>query len=745
MSELIETINSDEEVDYLDDSDDEFKEKIFTKKDREEMNLFNSELEFNEEDPFLDPIGFDSGLSMAKKKKKRTTLQEKINKVLNDGALTQPVGDSNKMDTTIEDASDEKSTGVDDDVIEDDELPAVVDSVKDRHTTIKKKITETDEFFENWVKPDDEDEKDSFADYGFERKLLKALANVGWTTPTPIQKASIPVAVTGRDICACATTGSGKTGAFVLPILQRFALRDPSKVESCTRVLVLLPTRELCVQVFAVFRKLVAELENVTVACAAGGLDLVQQTQVLRRDPDILVATPGRLIDHLHNTPNFSLQEIEILVLDEADRMLDEFFASQMKEILSQTCKTRQTMLFSATMTDTVQELTDVALTKPMKIFISSNTDVADGLEQQFVRIRPGREGDREAMVAALLTRSFPRFTLLFTQTRKMAHRMHILLGLLGLKVVELHGSMSQTARLEALANFKNGTAHIMVCTDVAARGLDIPSVRTVINMTLPNNYKSYVHRVGRTARAGKQGRSISLVGESEWKILKMIIKASKTSCKTRTLATEVVTNFKTKLNEYESKVKKIIDMENEEAALAAIENQVNAAKNKLEQGPNEKRGWFQTKYERELEKADRMLDAHSGIRNRNTRGKQKNKIDTNTPEGRAQLEMQKADAFRHREQKREKKGNRVRALGSEQSQKEKAEAREKKLARKDGKKNRSGFARDLADVTQKAVKFHRYVKDQDRSSKTKGRGQKKGKGQKIPKVGGKVNKRGKR
>lgn len=167
--------------------------------------------------------------------------------------------------------------------------------------------------------------------------------------------------------------------------------------------------------------------------------------------------------------------------------------------------------------------------------------------------------------------------------------------------------------------------------------------------------------------------------------------------------------------------------------------------KNKLEQGPNEKRGWFQTKYERELEKADRMLDAHSGIRNRNTRGKQKNKIDTNTPEGRAQLEMQKADAFRHREQKRAKKGNRVRALGSEQAQKDKSEAREKKLARKDGKKKRSGFARDLADVTQKAVKFHRYVKDQDRSSKTKGRGQKKGKGQKIPKVGGKVNKRGKR
>ena len=251
---------------------------------------------------------------------------------------------------------------------------------------------------------------------------------------------------------------------------------------------------------------------------------------------------------------------------------------------------------------------------------------------------------------------------MLFTQTRRLAHRMHIVLGLLGLKVAELHGSLSQTARLEALANFKNGAAHILVCTDVAARGLDIPSVRTVVNMTLPNDYKSYVHRVGRTARAGKQGRSISLVGESEWKILKTIIKSSKSSCKTRTVPVDVVSNYKTKLAEIEPKVKKIIDLENEEAAFAAAENQINRAKNKLEKNEDPKRSWYQTKYERELEKADKLLDGFSGIKNRNSKGKKLAKHDENTPEGRARREMEKAAAFRARELKRAKRGNRVRA-----------------------------------------------------------------------------------
>ena len=238
---------------------------------------------------------------------------------------------------------------------------------------------------------------------------------------------------------------------------------------------------------------------------------------------------------------------------------------------------------------------------------------------------------------------------------------MHIVLGLLGLKVAELHGSLSQTARLEALANFKSGSAHILVCTDVAARGLDIPSVRTVINMTLPNSYKGYVHRVGRTARAGKQGRSISLVGEAEWKILKTIIKSSKSSCKTRTIATDVAANYKTKLMELELKVKKIIDLENEEAAFAAVENQINRAQNKLQNTAAPKREWFQTHYERELEKADKLLDGFSGIKNKNSRGKKLARFD-DTPEGRSRREMEKATAFRAREARRSKKGNRVRA-----------------------------------------------------------------------------------
>ena len=355
----------------------------------------------------------ESGLSMVKKKIKKTlTLDEKIKAMINEDTLRQPT-----KKTEVEEAEGEMEVDGEEGVEGEDEEDEVgddldimtKDEVKLKKTSIKKKKTEDDEFFEEWQRPEDDDEDSGdFNGYKLDRKILRALGNNSWNSPTEIQKGTIPVAMAGRDICACATTGSGKTGAFVIPILQRFALADGS-APSCTRVLVLLPTRELCVQVYSVFKKLAADLDNCDIACAAGGLDIHQQTSALRRDPDILVATPGRLIDHLHNTPNFSLRDIEILVLDEADRMLDEFFASQMNEILSQTCPDRQTLLFSATMSDKVKDLVAVSLNNPVKIFISSNTDVARGLEQQFVRIRDGREGDREAIVASLLTRYFPK------------------------------------------------------------------------------------------------------------------------------------------------------------------------------------------------------------------------------------------------------------------------------------------------------------------------------------------------
>ncbi|KAK1901135.1 putative ATP-dependent RNA helicase DDX27 [Dissostichus eleginoides] len=286
-----------------------------------------------------------------------------------------------------------------------------------------------------------------------------------------LKQACVPVGLLGRDLCACAATGTGKTAAFVLPVLERLIYKP--RTSQVTRVLILVPTRELGIQVHSVARQL-AQFSSITTCLAVGGLDLKSQEAALRAGPDILIATPGRLIDHLHNTPTFELSHIEILILDEADRMLDEYFEEQMKEIIRLCAHNRQTMLFSATMTEEVKELAAVSLNKPIRIFVNSNTDVAPFLRQEFVRIRQNREGDREAVVAALLTRTFQDHVMCFTQTRKQAHRLHILLGLMGLKVGELHGELSQNQR-----RFKDDQIDILVATDVAARGLDIDGVKT--------------------------------------------------------------------------------------------------------------------------------------------------------------------------------------------------------------------------------------------------------------------------
>ncbi|MBV95411.1 putative ATP-dependent RNA helicase DDX27, partial [Eschrichtius robustus] len=278
--------------------------------------------------------------------------------------------------------------------------------------------------------------------------FYSAITAMGFKEPTPIQKACIPVGLLGKDICACAATGTGKTAAFALPVLERLIYKP--RQAPVTRVLVLVPTRELGIQVHSVTRQL-AQFCSVTTCLAVGGLDVKSQEVALRAAPDILIATPGRLIDHLHNCPSFHLSSIEVLILDEADRMLDEYFEEQMKEIIRMCSHHRQTMLFSATMTDEVKDLASVSLKNPVRIFVNSNTDVAPFLRQEFIRIRPNREGDREAIVAALLMRTFTDHVMLFTQTKKQAHRMHILLGLMGLQVGELHGNLSQTQRLEAL------------------------------------------------------------------------------------------------------------------------------------------------------------------------------------------------------------------------------------------------------------------------------------------------------
>uniref|UniRef100_A0A1I8HAB7 RNA helicase n=1 Tax=Macrostomum lignano TaxID=282301 RepID=A0A1I8HAB7_9PLAT len=385
----------------------------------------------------------------------------------------------------------------------------------------------------------------SFLALNLSRPLLRALAELSWSRPTPIQAACVPIALAGRDICACARTGSGKTAAFLLPVIERLLYKPAGP--PVTRVLVLSPTRELAVQIHSVAEQLLRYCgRRVSLSLSAGGLDL--------RGPDIVVATPGRLIDHAHNAPSFHLRNIEILVL-----------------------------LFSATMTDDVRELSAMALRNPVKLFLSDKADVTLRLQQEFVRIREQRESDREAIVAALVQRSFNERCIVFCPTRRLCHRMHVLLGLLGVSCAELHSSLSQAQRLEALERFHKAEVGVLLATDLVSRGLDIQGVRTVINYSLPDTLKVYTHRVGRTARAGKQGLAISLAGEAERPLLKQIVRKAPIPVKLRTVPKSTVAAYRERIAALEPDVSAVMQEERLESAQRAAEQSLNRVQKRLE------------------------------------------------------------------------------------------------------------------------------------------------------------------
>jgi ATP-dependent RNA helicase DDX47/RRP3 len=344
----------------------------------------------------------------------------------------------------------------------------------------------------------------TFQSLGLAPVLCESIKSLKWEVPTEIQKQSIPFALQGKDMIGLAETGSGKTGAFCLPILHAL-LRNPRRLFG----LIITPTRELALQIGEQIEALGGSA-GVCVAVLVGGVDLLEQSVALAKKPHIIVATPGRLVDHLENTKGFSLHALGVLVLDEADRMLSMDFEEEINRILEIIPSDgRQTSLFSATMTSKVNKLQRASLVHPVKIEISSVYKTVSTLVQQYI-FMPAKFKD--CYFVYVVNEFVGRSMIVFASTHNHVKMTTLLLKNLGFSVTCLHGGMSQQHRTSALNKFKCGDRKILVATDVASRGLDIPCVDIVINLDVPDRGKEYIHRVGRTARAGRHGRAVTCV-----------------------------------------------------------------------------------------------------------------------------------------------------------------------------------------------------------------------------------------
>ena len=457
----------------------------------------------------------------------------------------------------------------------------------------------------------------SFQSMSLSRPILRGLAALAFATPTPIQARTIPVALAGQDVVGGAVTGSGKTAAFLVPILERLLYR-PRRLPA-TRVAVLVPTRELAVQCVGMARKLAA-FTDVRVATLVGGLSLREQEAALRARPDVVVATPGRFIDHLRNSAGFTVESVEILVLDEADRMLDDGFADELNEILTTLPRARQTLLFSATMTQRIDKLVRLGLNRPARVLVDARAQTVATLTQEFVRLRPGREGQRLAHLLHLCTTVYSARTIVFFRQKAAVHRARVLFALLGLRAAELHGGMAQEQRLRGVAAFREGRATHLLATDVAARGLDIKGVDAVLNAEAPQTHELYLHRVGRTARAGRTGRACTLAAEPDRRVVKAAVKSARAQgarVASRTVAAADVEKWDARIAALEDEVEAVLRDEKAEKAMGRAEMEVRKGENMVvhekEIMARPKRTWFESEADKQKAKRKGREELNSG------------------------------------------------------------------------------------------------------------------------------------
>ncbi|KAF9344513.1 nucleolar DEAD-box protein required for synthesis of 60S ribosomal subunit, partial [Mortierella sp. AD094] len=588
------------------------------------------------------------------------------------------------------------------------------------------------------------DVAETFATMNLSRPILKGLAQVGFVQPTQIQARTIPVALMGKDICGGAVTGSGKTAAFIVPVLERLLYR--SRQTATSRVLVLCPTRELAIQCHSVAQKL-ASFTDITFGLCVGGLSRNAQELQLRTRPDVLIATPGRLIDHILNSRSFTLDHIDILIMDEADRMLEDGFSAELSEIVKACPQSRQTMLFSATMTDNVDELIRMSLNRPVRLQIDSSNATAARLVQEFVRIRQHREEDRPAVLLALCSRTFKRRVIVFFRSKAAAHQMKIIFGLMNLRAAELHGNLTQEQRLASLEEFRDERVDFLLATDLASRGLDIKGIDTVINFNMPQNYAIYQHRVGRTARAGRNGRSVTLAGENDRKLLKLAIKnADKKTVKHRVIPQDVITRYRERVEGLTESVKEIMSEEKEDKALRQAEMEMRKSSNLLKHEDEiysrPAKTWFQTSDEKK-NAADASKAALNDPKKRKAAAQadapKRDRFAGMSRAKRRRLQLSEEDhqdinshSKSIKSAKKALKPTKIPKLAPEKSATPKTQDQKKKKKKKD-----VDFSRDLADASKQGVAAAKKLGGGSKFGKDNKKDEKKERGGKLGKLRG--------